>query len=267
MAATTENGNDSNELVERHLPLVDHIVHQVAFRFPRHVDRDELRGAGAAGLVDAARRYDPSSGVPFARYAAIRIRGEVIDASRTRDWATRRLRRDLRLIDDTISELEEQFQRAPTDGEVAARMGVPVEEVQERRAAQLTVTLLTLDRPSAGTDADRRSLADAVVESDTSWLPDLAAEHSELVTTLRHAVHALPHDLRAVLVAHQFQGRRLCDIADEMGVTQARVSQLRQEGLHAIQAYFATQFDEVSDVPSDAPGKRRRKAYVAQVRS
>jgi len=267
MAVQTEGISDSNELVEQHLPLVDHIVRQVTIRFPRHVDRDELRGAGAAGLVDAARRYDPSSGVPFARYAAIRIRGEVIDAARTRDWATRRLRRDLRVIEDTVSELEELLQRAPTDDEVAARMGVPVEEVRERRAAQLTVTLLTLDRPAAGSEADHQPLAEFVAESDVSWLPDLAVEQNELVTTLRRAVNALPGDLRAVLVAHQFEGRRLCDIADDMGLTEARVSQLRHEGLHAIQAYFATQFDEVSEVPSDAPGKRRRQAYVAQMRS
>jgi len=267
MAVQTEGGSDSNGLVEQHLSLVDHIVHQVTIRFPRHVDRDELRGAGAAGLVDAARRYDPSSGVPFARYAAIRIRGEVIDAARTRDWATRRLRRDLRVIEDTVSELEELLQRAPTDDEVAARMGVPVDEVCERRAAQLTVTLLTLDRPTAGSEADHQPLADLVAESDIAWLPDLAVEQNELVATLRRAVNALPGDLRAVLVAHQFDGRRLSDIADDMGLTEARVSQLRHEGLHAIQAYFATQFDGVSDVPSGAPGKRRRRAYVAQMRS
>jgi RNA polymerase sigma factor FliA len=112
-----------NELVETHLHLVTHVVHQLAARFPRHVDRDELRGAGAAGLVDAAHRYDPTTGVPFARYASIRIRGAVLDATRSRDWATRRLRRDLREIEATTEQLEEKLSRRPDDAEVAAAMG------------------------------------------------------------------------------------------------------------------------------------------------
>ena len=60
----TKVRNEVDELIEAHLHLVDHVVHQLCTRFPRHVDRDELRGAGAAGLVDAAHRYDPATGVP-----------------------------------------------------------------------------------------------------------------------------------------------------------------------------------------------------------
>ena len=62
-------------LIEEHLPLVKHVVFQVAVQFPRHVDRDELARAGALGLVEAARRYDEARGVPFERFAAQRIRG------------------------------------------------------------------------------------------------------------------------------------------------------------------------------------------------
>ena len=54
---------DANTLVEEHLYLVQHIVNQLAVRYPRHVDRQELWAAGAAGLVDASRRYDAETGV------------------------------------------------------------------------------------------------------------------------------------------------------------------------------------------------------------
>jgi len=74
-------------LIEEHLPLVNHVVFQVAVHFPRHVDRDELARAGALGLVEAARRYDEARGVPFNRFAAQRIRGAIIDGVRAADWA------------------------------------------------------------------------------------------------------------------------------------------------------------------------------------
>ena len=68
MPAVTEA--DVHRLIEEHLPLVRHVVFQVAVHFPRHVDREELATAGALGLVEAARRYDESRGVPFDRFAA-----------------------------------------------------------------------------------------------------------------------------------------------------------------------------------------------------
>jgi RNA polymerase sigma factor FliA len=255
-----------DDLIESHLHLVDHVVHQLAARFPRHVDRDELQGAGAAGLVDAAHRYDASTGVPFPRYASIRIRGAILDATRTRDWATRRLRRDLRAIEAATSTLEERLQRTPEDGEIAAELGIEVATVQERRASAITSTLLTLDRP-LGDDGDVTSLADRIEEGDTAWLPESSLERNELVGTLRAAVSRLPELPRRVLVEHHFEGRLLRDIAADLGVTEARTSQLRHEALHALQAYFGTTYDQVPSVPADAPGKRARAAFVATVQA
>lgn len=264
-AAARVDHLDPNTLAETHLHLVDHVVHQLAARFPRHVDRDELRGAGAAGLMDAAHRYDASTGVPFARYASIRIRGAVLDTTRTRDWATRRLRRDLRAIESVTSVLEDRLQRRPEDEEIAAELGMDVTAVRERRAAAMTSTLLTLDRPVGDSSGEANPLADRVEEQDEAWLPERALERMELAGTLRTAIGHLPELPRRVLLEHHFEGRLLRDIADDLGVTEARTSQLRHEALRALQAYFGSAFDGVPAVPEDAPGKRRRAAYVAQV--
>jgi RNA polymerase sigma factor FliA len=264
-AATTTDQLDPNTLAETHLHVVDHVVHQLAARFPRHVDRDELRGAGAAGLVDAAHRYDASTGVPFARYASIRIRGAILDATRTRDWATRRLRRDLRAIETATSLLEDRLQRRPEDDEIAAELGMEVTAVRERRAAAVTSTLLALDRPIGDPSGDANPLADRVEEQDEAWLPERSLERTELAGTLRTAIDHLPELLRRVLLEHHFQGRLLRDIAADLGVTEARASQLRHEALHALQAYFGTAFEGVPVVLDSAPGKRRRAAYVTQV--
>ena len=60
-------------LIEDNIDLVNHVVYQVAMHFPRHVEREELARAGSLGLVEAARRYDESKGVPFRRFAALPI--------------------------------------------------------------------------------------------------------------------------------------------------------------------------------------------------
>lgn len=253
-----------DRLVEEHLHLVDHVVRQVASRFPRHVDRDELAGAGAAGLVEAAHRYEPDTGVPFARYASIRIRGAVLDATRSRDWATRRMRRDLRAIGHATATLQARLHRTPDDAEVAAELEVDPQVVAERRAAAVTSTLLALDRPSGG-DGETATLADRLTDEDVDRLPAANLERSELVGTLHAAIALLPEHPRQVLIEHHFEGRLLQDIAADLGVTEARASQLRHEALHALQAYFGTTFDGVAPVPPTAPGKRARAAFVASV--
>ena len=100
-------------LIEEHLPLVRHVVFQVAVHFPRHVDREELATAGALGLVEAARRYDESRGVPFDRFAAQRIRGAILDAVRAADWAPRSVRTLARKLEAVEQRLATELGRVP----------------------------------------------------------------------------------------------------------------------------------------------------------
>src|SRR4051812_43006184 len=75
-----------DELVETNLPLVGHLVREVLAKVPVHVSRDDLTSAGMMALVVSAQSFDPVRGVPFARYAAIRIRGALLDELRSMDW-------------------------------------------------------------------------------------------------------------------------------------------------------------------------------------
>ncbi len=255
----------ANHLVESHLYLVQHVVNQLASRYPRHIDRGELWSAGASGLVDASRRYDPDTGVPFARYATIRIRGAIIDSTRTRDWATRSLRRDMREISTTEASFEQEHGRTPSAEELAIALGITAEEVDARRDAAANANLLHLDRRVGGDEDDSVSYGDLIPEKDQRSLPEDALEQTELLGTVRIAVRHLPEIQREVVERYFFDGELLRDIAADLGVTEARVSQIRSEALHAVQAYFASTHDGVPEVPASAPGMRRRAAYVAEV--
>ncbi len=265
-AHTEPASAEANELVESHLYLVQHVVNQLASRYPRHIDRGELWSAGASGLVDASRRYDPDTGVPFARYATIRIRGAIIDSTRTRDWATRSLRRDMREIVTTEAAFEQEHGRSPSPEELATALGISAAELGARRDAAANANLLHLDQRVGGDDGeDAISYGDLIPEKDQRSLPEDALERTELLGTVRIAVHHLPETQREVVERYFFDGELLRDIAADLGVTEARVSQIRSEALHAVQAYFASTHDGVPEVPASAPGMRRRAAYVAEV--
>src|SRR3954447_26651361 len=121
---TLGDNQELSRLIEQHLPLVKHIVFQVAVHFPRHVDRDELARAGALGLVEAARRYHESRGVPFDRFAAQRIRGAILDAVRAADWAPRSVRTLARKLESVEQRLATELGRVPSSQEMADALGV-----------------------------------------------------------------------------------------------------------------------------------------------
>lgn len=258
--ATTDG--DGHDLVTEHLDLVSQVVNRVATRFPRHVDRGELWNAGALGLVDAARRFDPSLGIPFPRYAAVRIRGAVIDATRRRDWTTRSVRRRMRELQQAAEDLRAVHGREPTDDELAAAMGISREALENVRGDARTATLLHLDQPVGTVVQGEMTLGDLVVESTTDHLPDEQLEQRELLGTLRVAVRHLPDVQREVIERYYGRGEFLHQIAEHLDVTEARVSQIRAEALEALRAYFTTAFDGVGALEDDAPGRRARTRFL-----
>lgn len=253
---------EQNQMVVETIDLIGHIVAELSARYPRHVDRSELWNAGALGLVEASRRFDPESGVPFARYAAIRIRGAIIDSTRSRDWATRSVRRRQREVSQATVGLEDDHGRAPTAPEIAAFLGIDTDELALRRSQALASTLLHLDQPLDGEDS---TLGERIEEPGADATPDAALERRELRGTLAEAVRNLPSVQAEVISRYYVDGELLQAIADDLSLTEARVSQIRSEGLAALKAYFATQYDDVEAWPDDAPGKRSRAAYLERM--
>ena len=266
-AATPDPAPNANALVEEHLYLVQHIVNQLAVRYPRHVDRQELWAAGAAGLVDASRRYDAETGVPFARYASIRIRGAIIDSTRSRDWATRSLRRRARELGEVARQLEQREGRSPSVTELAAELGVSEDDVRDRQRATERATLLQLDQPIADGEGGVETLESLLPEQDEALLPADSLEERELLGTMRVAVAHLDEPHREVVERYFYGGELLQDIAASLGVTEARVSQIRSEAITAMRAWMGTRYDGVPGVAQGAPGARRRASYLATMQA
>ena len=86
------SARDIEDLVREHMPMVGHLVRELLNRVPGHVHADDLSSAGFAALLGAARSFDVTRGIPFHRFAAVRIRGALLDELRGQDWASRSVR-------------------------------------------------------------------------------------------------------------------------------------------------------------------------------
>jgi RNA polymerase sigma factor for flagellar operon FliA len=252
-----------NQLIEQNLPLVKHVVFQVAVHFPRHVDREELARAGALGLVEAARRYDEARGVPFERFAAQRIRGAILDAVRSADWAPRSVRNLARKMEQTEQQLATDLGRVPNIGEMAEALGMTKAELNRLQDRMFRSVVLALDHYVAEDDEDDLTLVDVLVDR-TSLEPAEELEQRELHAYLRDAVHLLPERHQIVITGYFLEGRTSQDLATFLGVTESRISQLRSEALAMLREGIEAQYlGPDAEVPEPVGRAARRKASYA----
>jgi RNA polymerase sigma factor for flagellar operon FliA len=192
------------------------------------VNRDDLVSAGMLALVLAARSFDETRGVPFGGFAALRIRGALIDALRSMDWAGRGVRSKARQIESVRDDLAATLGRTPTRLETAQAMGVGVSELDAvdaeiHRASVVSLQALTPDsvEESLPTPSDN---------------PEELIVKREQIGFLHDALAELPERLRFIVQGYFFEQRKMSDIADELGVTESRISQLRSEALVMLRA-------------------------------
>jgi RNA polymerase sigma factor for flagellar operon FliA len=250
-----------DRLVRDHLPLVDFAVSQMAARLPRHVPRDELVSAAMAGLAQAARSFDETRDCRFDHYAQARIRGALLDELRSRDWASRSVRSKARRLLAAHDELTALLGRVPTTEEVAEKIGCETAAVEAITGDVHRSVILNYDSVVAEAGAD------TVLPADEES-PDTVLLDRERKAYLIDAVAALPDRLRHVVVGYFFEERPMQELADELGVSPSRISQMRAEAVAMLKDGMTSQLDPETFclAGEESPRVAKRKAaYVAAV--
>ena len=247
-----------DELVRAHLPVVGYQVNETMARLPGHVQRDDMVSAGLAALAAAAAAYDAATGVPFARYATLRIRGALMDELRSMDWAPRGVRTRAKEMDAAEDRLAARLGRRPERAELAAALGCSPDEVEAVRRAT--------DRSVISLDAGDGAVAQTLAHPQPS--PEEQAVQGEQVRYLRAALSSLPERMRTVVEALFVHDRAPADVAAELGVSESRVSQIRSEALALLKDGMNTMLEPEAVAPAERPGgvvDRKRQAYFAAV--
>ncbi len=258
--ATSLSAAEQEELIRAHIPLVGHIVRDMLSRVPNHVHRDDLTSGGLAALVTAARGFDPQRGIPFHRFATTRIRGALLDELRSLDWASRSVRSRARRADTAREQLMNTLGRTPTAEELAAALGTTTGEISNTTNDVQRAVVLSLQGFATG------AAEDLVTERAAG--PEDTLLRREQIGYLHHAVEALPERLRKVVTEYYLDERPMAEIADELGVTESRVSQLRSEALALLKDGMNHQLDpELVASPERPDGcvAKRRATYYATI--
>ena len=217
-----------DSIIERCLPLADHIAHRYR---GRGQPADDLVQVARLGLVNAVNRFDFGMGEDFLSFAVPTMMGEVRRHFRDYGWAVKVPRRckDLQgRLTRARNELSQQLQRAPNASELAARLGVDRELVVDATIAGSSYSTLSSDVPSGPNDD--LSIANTLGGIDPHIEKVLDVE------TVRPMITALPERERTILMMRFFEEMTQTQIAEQMGISQMHVSRLLAAALNKLRS-------------------------------
>ena len=229
-----------DRLILTYAPLVKYVAGRLGSGLPNHVEESDLVSYGLLGLISAIERYEPSRDVKFETYAVTRIRGSIIDELRSMDWVPRSIRARARDIERTIGALESALGRAPTDEEIAAKLGVTVEELGDSLLDISRSSIAALDElwTSSSGSGDPVALVDTI-EDPLAAAPEAELAVTEIKEVLGDAIAALPEREKLVVTLYYFEELTLREIGEVLGVTESRVSQLHAKAVLRLKARLA----------------------------
>jgi RNA polymerase sigma factor for flagellar operon FliA len=239
--AKSKDQGARDRLILTYAPLVKYVAGRLGSGLPAHVDENDLVSYGLLGLIGAIERFDPNRDIKFETYAIARIKGSIIDELRAMDWVPRSVRSRARDIERAIGELERKLDRAPTDEEIAEKLGVSTDDLNDSLTEIGRSSIAALDELwtiSSGGGGDQVALIDTL-EDTQGPEPQSELAQTELKEALGEAIARLPEREKLVVTLYYYEELTLREIGEVLGVTESRVSQLHTKAILRLKARLA----------------------------
>ncbi len=219
------------KLILHYAPLVKYVASRVATGLPASVEQADLVSYGMFGLIDALGKFEPGRGNKFETYAIPRIKGAIIDELRAMDWVPRSVRFKAREIDKAHTDLESMLKRAPSEQEMAERLGITKRELHNVISQISFVSVLALDEMvNVGSDrGEQVSLLETL--ADRGIDPTSNVDAQETRGLLAAAINSLSEREKIVVTLYYFEGLTLAEIGEILGVTESRVCQIHTKAV------------------------------------
>ena len=208
--SVTASQSARDELILNHLWLVRHLVGKLAARLPPGVDVDNLESAGLLGLVEAAQRFDSTRGVDFKAFAALRIRGAMIDEARRNSPLPQELLQYVKLV----SRAQERLSPPITIEALSLETGLTEDQVLDALAAIPLTQVKSFDPAADELSQITEDVSSAAMEREDEW------------RLLADAISSLPERERLIVTMYYKEDLRLKEIGEILGLSESRVSRL-----------------------------------------
>lgn len=217
-----------NEIVLQNMGLVRTVALSMRNMYVKFGDVEDVVNEGVIALMDAIESYSPDRGAKFETYASIKIRGSIIDFLRKQDWIPRNVRKFAKALDKANSMLYNLNGRAPTNSELAEKMGMDEEKMLKMMAECSCTITLSFEELLYEDNIDEPSIKDSGLDRELL--------HSEMRKVVADAVNELSEKERQVITLYYYKNLKYSDIAKALGVSEGRVCQIHSKATLALKA-------------------------------
>lgn len=215
------------QLIIEYAGLVKVVAGRMGMYLGYTVEFDDLVGYGVFGLIDAIDKFELTKGVKFETYASVRIRGSILDQIRKMDWIPRTLRQKQKKLDKAMQDLEAELGRAPTEEELARRLEISIDELEDLVNQTQVANLVSLDEYlEQGSEVHVEAGNKPAFQQ-----PEQVVERQELKRMLAEAISSLTEKEQKVISLYYFEELTLKEISNILDVSESRVSQLHTKSL------------------------------------
>jgi RNA polymerase sigma factor FliA len=233
-----------NTLVELYLPLVKYNAERIWARLPDGVDLDDLISAGVFGLMDAIDAFDLERGVKFETYCVPRIRGAMLDELRTMDWVPRLVRSKHTKLEEARKRLEAELGRPPRAEEMAARLGMTIEDYEKLEGDATAVSLVSLNKKWYETDSYKDVREIDILEDKKAEDPTHKLQNRDL---MRLVTRGLNRNERLIIILYYYEDMTMKEIGATLDLSESRVSQMHSSIVARLQQHLAKRRPEFSN--------------------
>ena len=230
-----QNLPERERLILEHLPQVRWVAGRLHEKLPDSTCLEDLVSTGIIGLINAIDSFDPKFNVKLKTYAEYKIRGAILDSLRGMDGVAPHKRKRLKQVQAAIEILEQRFQRAPAEEEVASELGISHKDYQEELLDLRAVSIGSLD--AARSDDDSRTLLHYVADREDNS-PVRLLERAELEKLIQEGLDKMPGVERLVLDLYYRQGQNIREIAPILDLHMTRISQIKAQAILRLRNYI-----------------------------
>lgn len=236
-AMTSEK--ERERLIEDYLPLVKSIVSRMRHHFPDTYEIEDMYGTGAKALVVSVNQFDPSKGKSFGNYAALRIRGSLLDELRRIDSLPRANRAKAKSLQATIAEMESRDKRPPEVEDIRKELSLSPSEYEKLLKETQPITFVPIDSSAdrSGGEGEGLSLSETLSDPTEETALD-KTEQREKVLLLRDRIKELPEQQQKILLLYYYEELKLSEIAEIFSLTEGRISQILSHSILSLRTHF-----------------------------
>jgi RNA polymerase sigma factor FliA len=213
-----------NQIVEQYMPYATSIAGRVMQSLSSAVDYDDVLCNARLGLIESARRFNPSLNVDFKTFAYYRIRGAIYDGLRKTGWVPRSLYAKIKFEQATNEYLQYMTDKGDAAAPGGYRSDEEISELYDTVNSLASIYVISIDATEGGME----------IEDTKSKDSEQSAEFQQIKKHMKEAIELLPEKERKLVKLYYFQNKTLEEAGEELGLSKSWTSRLHARALEML---------------------------------